>query len=227
MFWSFMSLVHNLPSFERKDIDPWWNKEEEKALGFINEQLSYMDQSNVCTLAQELGVTRDNPEYWNYSCIGPVLQQNEGQLVWGLDEMWCNFLSKHLNIGKYLGAFSKDIEEFPFICYKCGESLDVEEDFDGEIEGFTWDMNGPGRTFDGTVEEVVSNKKSCPCCGTECNVICFEEGGDINTIWVFEKASIAYCHYGRGAGMSFKYHTSLDMKGNSPLNYFKGLINQD
>lgn len=226
MFWNFMNQVHGLPTFEDKDKGPWWTEEEQKNLDFIQGQLSYVD-NGVPTLVQEMGLTPESEGYWEWTCIYPVYENVDGELVLGLHKNWSEFLTKHLDIGKYLGAATYDLWDHPFICYKCGEGIDIEDAYENDPpEGFLIDMEGIGRSFDGTIDQTVAGKANCPCCGAECELAAFEENGDVNTVWVFEKASVAYCHYGRGAGLSFKFHTSLDMKGKEPFEYFKDLIGE-
>jgi hypothetical protein len=58
----------------------------------------------------------------------------------------------------------------------------------------------------------------------------YDDGCDINSVHVFEFGSIMYCHYGQGAGLSFRWHTSLPMLTgvavDQLLDKFQSIVNQ-
>ncbi len=226
MFWNFMNKVHGLPTYDRKDVDPWWTDEERAILDFVEGQLSYNDNGSVVRLVDEKGLTVNDEDYFKWMCIGPEIQECNEKLVFGLPEEWASFISKHVDIGKYVGAVTQDMVDIPFMCYKCGETVPEEqqEEFSELLESvWMFDSCGFGRRFEGTVQQKIENKCECPECGNICEVAWYEEI-DIDTIWVFEKGSIIFSHYGRGAGMSFKFHRSLKMDGKDPMVYFSELL---
>ncbi|RTK93030.1 MAG: hypothetical protein EKK64_10870 [Neisseriaceae bacterium] len=218
-----MTAIHQLPTFDRREDDPWWTDDEKKIVDFIYCQLSYSNNQGVVRLVDEKGLTKDDKDYYCWTCIGPDLQEQNGELVFGLDKEWADFLSKHVDIGKYVGTVTYSEMNFDFICHKCGEGID-EDKHDSLIETdpniWMYDGNGFGRRVQGTVKQTVENKCNCHVCGTECEVAWYDEC-DIDTLWVFEKGSVLYAHYGRGAGMSFRFHSSLEMNGMEPLEFFK------
>ena len=227
MFWTFMNKVHGLPTPERSEDEPWWNDDEKKILDFVVEQLSYSHTEGVVTLVQEKGLTQTDDDFYTWCCIQPTLQNQEDQLVFGLDKEWTDFLSKHVDIGTYIGSVSDNMTDFCFICRNCGEEFDEEyqEELDeNDSTNWMYDSVGFGRRFDGTVKQKIENKACCPECKTECELALFDDC-DIDTIWIFEKGSIIFCHYGRGAGISFKFHSSINMEGKEPMKYFSDVVN--
>ena len=226
MFWSFMNKVHGLPTIERKDIDPWWNEEESKIKDFVYGQLVYVNTNSI-TLVEEKGLDKNHPDYFKWCCIGPSIQNQDGKLVFGLDKEWSDFISKHVDVGAYIGSVTYKMDDMCFICYSCGSEYNdedvMEQMVDKQPDVWMFDCNGFGRRFDGSIQQKVDNKACCPVCSTECETAWFEEC-DIDTVWVFEKGSIIFCHYGRGAGISFKFHSSFDMEGLDPLTYFSNKI---
>lgn len=222
MFWSQMNLVHNLPidHIIGADESLWWNKEEKKALELINHQLSYVrfgQEDSTIPVVQENG------------CLGYEIMEEDGELVSGLGPIYQEFFSNHLDIGSYLGTvdFGKNIET-NMACYNCGQEYENEhgeQDWQDHVDGYGHDGQGFGLWFKGTNEQVMKNNAPCPKCGQDCETVYYDEGGDVDTVWIFEKASIAYSHYGRGAKLSFRFHDSLgDSKiKENPMEYFKML----
>ena len=73
-----------------------------------------------------------------------------------------------------------------------------------------------------TVEDRVKTEIACPDCGEEISAMAYEEGPEMDTLWIFEKASIGFSHYGRGAGLSFKFHESLNIPEDAdPVKHFE------
>lgn len=197
------------------------------------------DVPDLPILTDELGMTKEHLDYYKYHCLSPVVLCEEGKLVLGLDPLWQNFFTKHTDIGKYCGTVDFSEEGAivtTFTCHSCGtkwysEFVQTHSEMDedkldtliygahgfqddhkmGEAEraGYQLDCGGLGFTFEGTVEQVANDKASCPQCGGDCGVMQYDDGPGIDTVWVFEKGSIAFSHYGRGAGLSFRYHKNL------------------
>jgi hypothetical protein len=247
MFWSFYNLVHKLPMPEdRNDPTKWWTPEEQQKLDFINHQLSYNrigDDPKFPTLVASLGIGWTDEQYSNLKCIGPSLVVQDDQLVLGLDQKWVDFLTEHLELGSYVGAvtFHKEDEYGPlggaFTCYKCGskymashpEPAYNSNEYDNwyeqlQTDGYDMDCEGVGKLFEGTIYQQAEGTAPCPCCGEPCQPVRYDEGPDVDTLWVFQQGSVGYCHYGRGAGMSVRLHTNAGVpEGTDPIKYFQSL----
>lgn len=138
-------------------------------------------------------------------------------------------VTKHIdrdNIDELKELAGEDIEEEEGHSSDIQDLLSWAEDEDLYRFGVMNDMNGFGLAVTGTIEEVLADKKNCPECQKEIHTFCYDES-DVETIWVFEKASIVFAHYGRGAGISFRFHTNIsDAKDLSPeemIGYFEYL----
>ena len=102
--------------------------------------------------------------------------------------------------------FYCDQEKLPFITRK-----------------YIWDVDGPGKVLELSREDV-DNKEEFPCphCGGDARRTCYDEGPDVEVVMIFEHGSIAFAHYGRGAGLSVRLHKNLPgwSDGQDPLEYF-------
>ena len=228
MFWNFMNVVHGLPTFDNRDVDPWWTDEEEKVKNFLYGQLSYVSMDGIVRLVDEMKIDKNNPDYYIWSCIRPSMQIQDGKIVYGLDKEWSDFISRHVDIGTYIGSVTHNLDQPCFICYECGSKYNEDEQesmCNSNKDTWMFDSKGFGRRFNGTVDQIIENKHYCPECNTECETAWFEEE-DIDTIWIFEKGSFVFCHYGRGAGISFRFHSSINMEGLVPMTYFSTIIDK-
>lgn len=174
-----------------------------------------------------------------YYCLHASYILEGSKVVCGLDPKWQEFFTKHLEIGKYLGTICTEDScagVGTFMCENClrlafdnyegddnpfnkyedmvkdmnSKEDDIAFDFMRKQLDCHWDINGYGLLKKAANEEDrLEPTIKCPDCGEEIKSAYWEEGPEIDTLWVFEKASIGYSHYGRGAGLSFKYHSSL------------------
>lgn len=223
MFWNVMSEVHNLPTLQERENGEWWTNKEKEILEVINYQLSYCRpwKENEKEIVHKYPVY-DSGKGGHRDCLGPVQVSERGNWVLGLSKGYQDFFEKELGIGKYIGSITREGVESKGLCTHCFERDNIsEEEFErqwqevqshrGKELVYDCDMEGYGKIFNiETDMEIVDDWiVTCPMCGNEARVRCYEEV-DVETIWIFEKGSIMYAHYGRGAGLSFRFHNSLE-----------------
>ena len=244
MFHRFVSFVHLVNTGHNPEFQPWTDREKE-ILDFMYYQLSYyrplkeqekkfpilLDKPEFKDLAM------DNPIRFKLDCLVPVRQWEDGEQVLGLDDIWIKFLEEQIpDFGKYLGTVTFSGKEEPIMgCPTCGEDFIHQNNVDQEDEDaveqlvhkkgeehYTWDMDGVLKwTFHMDEQKFVElGECSCPKCGETVKPLSFEEGPDVDTLWIFEKGSISYSHYGRGAGMSARFHENCEVTGD-PVQHYK------
>ncbi len=245
MFHHFVSFVHVVNSGMNPEFQKW-TKREEEILEFLNYQMSYNrkimdddDQEKKFPIPLDepkfQNLDKDGALYYELECLRPTLKWEDGEMVLSMEPEWKEFLEKHIpDFGKYLGTVTfSGIDEPIMGCLNCGDDFlksqgleqDDEMDFDHILEigkgDYSWNADGLYFTFRMDEQKFVEvGECPCPKCGRNVGPMTFEEGPDINTVWIFEKGSISYSHYGRGAGLSARFHENGEVTGD-PVAHFK------
>ncbi len=241
MFHEFVSFVHVVNTGFNPEFKVWTDREKE-ILEFLNYQLSYNrsldDQEKKFPVPLDApkfqNLDKDSAIHYEMASLRAVLKW-EGEQVLGLEQGWIEFLEEQIpDFGKYLGTVTFDGTEEPIMgCLNCGDDFlksqgleqDDEMDYDHILEigngDYSWNADGLYFTFRMDEKEYVEvGECACPKCGRNVGAFTFEEGPDINTVWIFEKGSISYSHYGRGAGLSARFHENGEVTGD-PVAHFK------
>lgn len=232
MFWNFMHKVHNLPTFKRKDTDPWWTDEERERLKLVKRQLPYMrigDEESKLPVLEKAEGERFDP------CFGEIdLFLENGVEVIALPERWVEFFEEHLGFGKYVGSVDfSDAGKIPWVNEAGHVKPDVSRFTDRVMVSFVNDRGPMWGGSSGITRhcDVADEDYEVDICdvmiGDEKVGIAYsyDEGPECEFVHVFEKGSIAYAHYGRGAGLSVRFHSSLEME-EEPLDHFQQLAAQ-
>ena len=245
MFWRFMTGVHGLPPFEKKDEQPWWTEEEQAILDLVQYQLSYVRPFEK-DVEHKFPVYDSGSKYGD--CFGADVVKENGEWTLGCTEGYAKFFEEHTDLGRYLRSVTfSGYEEPIYICPDCmakETSLDTSWDGDdqdeleelyteqrklGEERKYVWDVDGPGKVLDLSKDDVGDEYRfTCPVCGGNAREAMYDEGPDVEVVMVFEKGSIAFAHYGRGAGLSVRLHKNLPgwlewSEDQDPVSYFEEL----
>lgn len=182
MFWNIMNRIHSLPKFEDAEKEElWWNEKEKEMTDLVNYQLSYArpwDKDAVHAFPFLDG------------CLAPCDGEERGKQVLTLNEGYREFFKEHLGLGSYVGTVTYQGETEQQLHEAWLESGKLtEEDFCDEEE---W--NEYCEEMDSMDEEEQFNEWLCNL------------EMEVDTCWIFELGSIMFSHYGRGAGISVRFH---------------------
>ena len=231
MFWNFMTTVHGLPPFEKKDEQPWWTEEEQAILDLVQYQLSYVRPFEK-DVEHKFPVYDSGSEYGD--CFGADEVKENGEWTLGCKEGYAKFFEEHTPLGRYLQSVAYSGYEDPiYMCPDCmtkevGVLTEEQEDelYEEQRKEYVWDVDGWGKVLQLSREDVDNQEYfTCPVCGGSARRAFYEEGPDVEVVMVFEKGSIAFAHYGRGAGLSVRFHKNLPgwSEGQDPVAYFEEL----